>query len=140
MLGRAVAQGEHLRSTSWPGLRIVLPAVVKKLHYRRAVDGLIIVADSNGSKSLPGTAPARTERMAELEDLLARTMATLQPVVGMPELKTAIGMAVPAIEAWYLFGKEGAVSEAAWINGRRSGKKPYDSQWLKLRAYGTDRP
>jgi hypothetical protein len=55
-------------------------------------------------------------------------------------LKVAIGLAVPAIEAWYLVGKNPQVGEAAWITGLSAGRPPFTRQQLKLEVYGTDRP
>jgi hypothetical protein len=50
-------------------------------------------------------------------------------------LKIAYGVAVPAIEAWYLAATEHGVSEAAW----KSGAFPYSKLVLKEKAYGTSR-
>lgn len=55
-------------------------------------------------------------------------------------IKTVIGIAVPAIEAWYLCGKDLAVSEAAWKVGLDTGVDPYTKNQLKEKVYGTDRP
>jgi hypothetical protein len=51
-----------------------------------------------------------------------------------------VGIAVPAIEAWYLCGRDSSVSEAAWVAGQEAGKPPYSRAELKERVYGTDRP
>ena len=59
---------------------------------------------------------------------------------GRPELKVAIGLAVPAIEAWYLVGKEHEVGEAAWRVGLNNGRPPFIRKKLKEMVYGTDRP
>lgn len=52
----------------------------------------------------------------------------------------AIGLAVPAIEAWYLVGKNHQVGEAAWITGMTAGRLPFTRRQLKKEVYGTDRP
>ncbi|MDP3207548.1 MAG: hypothetical protein Q8M65_00225 [Rhodoglobus sp.] len=52
----------------------------------------------------------------------------------------AVGVAVPAMEAWYLCGRDETVSEAAWVAGQKSGYMPYSRLQLKRRVYGTDRP
>ena len=49
-------------------------------------------------------------------------------------------MAVPAVEAWYLCGRDATVNEAAWIEGQKSMRLPYTRAQLKARVYGTDRP
>jgi hypothetical protein len=47
---------------------------------------------------------------------------------------------VPAVEAWYLCGRDETVSEAAWLAGQESARLPYSRAELKWRVYGTDRP
>jgi hypothetical protein len=46
-------------------------------------------------------------------------------------------MAVPAIEAWYLFGKDPSVSEASWEINRREGRFLHVRRELKVKAYGS---
>lgn len=58
---------------------------------------------------------------------------------GAPIL-TAIGLAVPAVEAWSLCGKRPNVSERAWVQGMEEGRPPYTRSRLKEWTYGTDRP
>jgi len=60
----------------------------------------------------------------------------------MEPLKIALGLAVPAIEAWLLCGVEPHVSEAAWINGlkERPGRMPYSKGDLKRQLYGASYP
>jgi hypothetical protein len=53
---------------------------------------------------------------------------------------SAVGLAVPAIEAWYLCGREQNVSENAWAQGLKERRRPYTRNRLKELAYGTDRP
>jgi hypothetical protein len=64
----------------------------------------------------------------------------LKPRGGRPELKVAIGLAVPAIEGWYLVGKNHQVGEAAWIAGLASGRPPFTKPRLKQLVYGRERP
>jgi hypothetical protein len=51
-----------------------------------------------------------------------------------------VGVAVPAVEAWYLCGRDERVTEAAWLLGQERSKPPYTRSELKWRVYGTDRP
>lgn len=37
----------NLRARGWPAVRGVLSAVIKQLHYRTDVEGLVVLADSN---------------------------------------------------------------------------------------------
>ena len=78
--------------------------------------------------------------MAELHKVLAEAQERLRPVASRANVKTAIGLAVPAIEAWYVCGLHPNVSEAAWIRALASGAFDYTRNDLKREAYGTDRP
>jgi hypothetical protein len=55
-------------------------------------------------------------------------------------LKTAIGVAVPAIEAWYRASIDPHINEAAWIRRLSSRTVTYTRRSLKRDVYGTDRP
>jgi hypothetical protein len=57
-------------------------------------------------------------------------------------MKISVGLAVPAIEAWYRVGIDGRVTEAAWIAGylQIPPRLPYTKAQLKEQVYGTDRP
>src|SRR5690606_10072286 len=59
---------------------------------------------------------------------------------GRERVLRCVGLAVPAIEAWYLCGTDSSVSEAAWIQGQKKGYQPYTRAELKERVYGTSRP
>ncbi|MBC7369811.1 MAG: hypothetical protein H7343_23855 [Undibacterium sp.] len=51
-----------------------------------------------------------------------------------------VGVAVPALEAWLLCGRDNDVSEAAWLAGQANGRPPYTRAELKWRVYQTERP
>ena len=53
--------------------------------------------------------------------------------------KVAVGIAVPAVEAWYRCGLDPHVTEAAWIASLPSGPFPYTTRSLKEDVYGTSR-
>jgi len=55
-------------------------------------------------------------------------------------LKVAVGIAVPAIEAWYRCGHDSRVTEPAWIHALDSQSFDYTKESLKRDGYGTDRP
>jgi hypothetical protein len=72
---------------------------------------------------------------------LARSVVSgLRPVAGKPPFKLALGVAVPAIEAWLRCGADADVSEEAWRRGIEAGRDPCGKLELKCRVYGTDRP
>jgi hypothetical protein len=79
-------------------------------------------------------------RLCQLRALVTHTLRSLRPRVGQPELKIALGLAVPAVEGWYLCGRDRQVGEANWRNGQKAGKLPYAVEQLKRQVYGTDKP
>ena len=72
--------------------------------------------------------------------MLLAALAALPAVAGAVVVEAPVGVAVPALEAWLLCGRDARVSEAAWLAGQESGRAPYSRAELKWRAYGTDRP
>lgn len=124
----------------------MLGAVITALHYNSDADALVVVVDSNHTpvQVEPGDSPvAKTKRcrLQRLREVVQDVVPYLKPVAGRAgTLKVALGVAVPAIEAWYLCGQRGDVSEAAWIKGLATGHDPYSKAQLKNLVYATDRP
>lgn len=122
----------------------VLPSVLKRLHYHRPAEGLIVVVDSNCTPVHTGQLGEPCEnapecRLCIIRNKIAEVQRHLTPVPPCGPIKTAVGLAVPAIEAWYLCGKDENVSENAWVMGIRQRRYPYTTQRLKQIVYGTDR-
>jgi len=118
---------------------------LRRLHYRREADALVVVVDANHSAVHTGPVDARCDlaencRLCRLREEFARVRGTLSPMPGYAPIRTAVGLAVPAIEAWYLCGREPNVSENAWTLARREGREPYTKAQLKRLVYGTDIP
>ncbi|HEX8360383.1 MAG TPA: hypothetical protein VF613_09760, partial [Longimicrobium sp.] len=129
----------------WPGVRNVLPGAVKQLHYHTDVEGLVVVADSDRSivhvdqhDAMEGGEPGC--RLCELRRTLRAITNTLAPRIGQAPLKIAVGVAVPAVEAWYVRGVDPHVNEAAWKRALRDRQFPYTTVSLKEKVYGTSRP
>jgi hypothetical protein len=135
----------RLRARGWPSVLDVLPAVLKHLHYHTDAEAFVLVVDSNHSRvhqlghEQPGCADSQC-RLCRLQAVVARVHGELRPIPGRLLIKTAIGMAVPAIEAWYRCGLDPQVTEAAWTRGLQSKTYPYTKGKLKQDVYGTDRP
>ncbi len=134
-----------IRSRGWGAVLRDLPMVLRHLHYQSDADALVVVLDSDRSPvhrqaECQSARPAKKCRLCQTAAILARAQETLarRPVYG--PLKTALGLAVPQIEAWYLAGADLHVSEAAWIAGSPPGKWPYTSDALKTAVYGTNQP
>jgi hypothetical protein len=67
-------------------------------------------------------------------------MSRVSPIQNRDLLKTAVGVAVPAIEAWYRCGLDPHVNEARWV-GHLSGETiNFDKQSLKIDVYGSEQP
>ncbi len=129
----------------FPAVFNVLPGLVKHLHYRTDADALVVVLDSDltpvhqKSHDAPGACDAKC-RYCHLCAALDEILSHVRPRHHHPALRTAVGLAVPQIEAWCLTGVDPHMSEAAWSSGRKSGKLPFARENLKRKLYGTDRP
>ena len=134
-----------LRARGWPSVEQVLPSVLRYLHFNTDADGLVVVVDSDDS---PGhtaehEAPGYHHpfcRICRLRAVFRRALKNLPPAHGRERVLRAVGLAVPAIEGWYLCGRDTSVTEAAWVNGQAAGRPPYTRRELKWRVYGTERP
>jgi len=133
-----------LRSRGWPSVHRVLPTVIKFLHYQTDAEALVVIADSDdspvhqNSHDQTGGEEPRC-RLCQLRNVFKETK--LSSVSGQGELKSAVGLAVPAIEAWYLCGIDPHVNEATWMRKLgQSERITYTRNALKKRVYGTERP
>ena len=133
-----------LRTRGYSGVVGTLPAVLKQLYYHTDAEGLVVVIDSDDSPvhtdahDAPGGADPAC-RLCELQRIAALEMLRVRPVPGRAVLKTAIGLAVPAIEAWLHPAIGTRVSEPSWARALQSGQRPYDRRSLKRDLYGSDR-
>ena len=125
-------------------LNSVRPALLH-LHYHTDADGLIVTLDSDespvhvsGHEELDA-AKARC-RLCRLRSGVSDVQAGLQSRRGRGLVKTAVGLAVPALEAWLLVGREKHMSETAWMQGLQTGRFAHTKKGLKQKVYGTDRP
>lgn len=134
-----------LRARGWPNVAQILPSIIRHLHFNTAADGLVVVVDSDDSvvHTTAHEAPDYYHplcRMCQLRGIFRRTVKKLPSVKGRAGLLRCVGIAVPAVEAWYLCGRDDSVTEAAWIAGQAKGRLPYTRRELKWRVYGTQRP
>jgi hypothetical protein len=134
-----------LRARGWPNVAQVLPAVIRHLHFQTDTELLVVVVDSDDSvvHTARHEAPDYFHpqcRVCQLRAVFRQTSKRLPPAHGRTRVLRGVGVAVPAIEAWYLCGRDATVSEAAWLVGQESGRQPYSRAELKWRVYGTDRP
>ena len=125
-----------IRSRGWASVLTVLPAILRHVHYRTDAVGLVVVLDSDRSPvhaadhEQPGADDPKC-RLCVMKKAVERVQNALGPRPGAPPLKTALGLATPQVEAWYLAGLDPHVSEAAWVSGVAAKKPPYTSDSLK---------
>lgn len=120
-----------------------LPVVISAVHYNSNADALIVVSDSDDTPVHTAEhEELRNEkcRLCQLRKTIDEKVSKLRAVAGKEMLKVAIGIPVPAIEAWYLIGKNPQLYETTWIRQQNGEKITYDRMKLKKKAYGTTRP
>ncbi|MEO6245580.1 MAG: hypothetical protein ABIQ12_09095 [Opitutaceae bacterium] len=137
--------GPGFRARGWPNVAQVLPLVLRHLHFNTDTDMLVTVVDADDSvvHTAAHDAPDYFHprcRMCQLRAVYRQTTKRWPRSHGRDRVIRAVGVAVPAIEAWYLCGRDPRVSETAWIEGQETGRAPYSRAELKMRVYGTDRP
>jgi hypothetical protein len=136
---------EDLEAHGVTGVFSALNTVFRGLHFRSDAEGLVVVVDCDNEElhrpahDEPGGA-VETCRLCRARRMIAQAQNQLRPIPGRSKLKVAIGLAVPAIEAWLLVGKDPQVGEAAWLAGLTSGKPPFNPEQLKKLVYVKDRP
>jgi hypothetical protein len=79
-------------------------------------------------------------RLCQLELAIRRTRKKWRIPEGRKPLVTAAGLAVPAVEGWYLCGKDPIVGEEDWRESQRHGRPLYTRRDLKSLVYRTTRP
>lgn len=134
-----------LRARGWPNVIQVLPAIMRHLQFRTDARGLVVVVDSDDTPIHDDDHedPSRFWeecRLCQIEHVIRQTSRKWRLPKGRDPLLVATGLAVPAVEGWYLCGRDETVSEEAWSEQLGSGIVPYTRRELKSRTYGTTRP
>lgn len=132
------------RPRGWPSVLNLLRTIITDLHYNSDADGLVLVVDSDES---PGhedshevAAVENTAcRLCQLQSISSREFQRLSRVPNRETIKIAIGLAVPAIEAWYQCGRDPHVNEVTWGRKLKGERITYDKVSLKNAVYGSDR-
>lgn len=134
-----------LRARGWPSVAQVMPAIIRHLHFNTDAVGLAVVVDADDSvvHTEAHDAPSYFHphcRLCQLRAVFRQTVKKLPPARGRTRVLRGVGVAVPAIEGWYLCGRDENVTEQAWLQGQEEGKAPYTRHELKMRVYDTERP
>jgi len=133
------------KTRGWRAVFDSVSPALHHLHYGTDAEALIITLDSDESPvhKLGHDHPDAADfecRLCQLRTIVARIQSRLRPRQGRGPIKTALGLAVPAVEAWYLTGLDPHVTESAWVLALHSGKLPYTKRNLKQGVYGVERP
>jgi hypothetical protein len=135
----------RLRPGGWPHVLTLLPSIAKALHYHTETDAIAVVVDSDSSPIHLLDHPSNQEcnlecRLCLVRSCLGTSLLRVSPIPNRMALKTAVGLAVPAIEAWYCCGIDAHVNEARWFGYLGGEKINYSKRSLKLNMYGSDKP
>jgi hypothetical protein len=136
---------KSIRHRGWPGVRSDLPAILRELHFHTDADAVVVVVDPDDSVPHESQHPQPLSRelncrFCELRDISARVLSQLKPRAHAPTIRIAIGLAVPAIEAWLLCDQNTNINETTWRQVLAKNSSRYDRPKLKVELYGTDRP
>ncbi|MDX6497036.1 MAG: hypothetical protein QOG23_296 [Blastocatellia bacterium] len=133
------------RPYGWTKIFELLPNIINGLHYGTEVEALVVVMDSDESPSHENTHEPPNEenpecRLCRLRATARTALARLRALPNRTEMKTALGLAVPAIEAWYRAGLDPHVNEVAWNRKLLGEDVSYDKRSLKKDTYGSYQP
>lgn len=132
------------RAGGWGDIIKVLPSVYKGLYFYSDAEALAVVVDSDDT---PVHQPAHDTaggedpkcRLCMVRKVIADEQAALRLRSGRALIKTAVGLAVPAMEAWYRCLQDSHVNEAAWARSLRPERISYTRKSLKKDVYGAER-
>lgn len=132
------------RASGWSQFPRVLPAVIRQLHYHTDADALAVVVDSDNSEAhrlahVPLDSANQGCRLCTLRLIANQVQHNLTQIPDRDPLKTAFGLPIPALEAWFLCGLDPHATEAALIQ-RPDARRQALRIKLKRSVYGMDRP
>jgi hypothetical protein len=133
-----------LRTRGWSPLLGVMPTVLRYLHYHTEADALVVIVDADDSAPhqqthLPPDGANQGCRLCRLRLVADQVQRGLTEVRNRVKLKTAFGLAIPALEAWLRCGVDPHAIEASLIQRSDAGSRALRNQ-LKRDVYGTERP
>lgn len=133
------------RPHGWTRVFELLPSIVNALHYQTDVEALVVVVDSDESPVHQNFHEALQQenpgcRLCRLRTTVGPALIRVRAIPNRASLKTAMGLAVPAIEAWYRCGLDPHVNEATWVRRLLGERITYDKRSLKIDVYGSHQP
>lgn len=143
--------GEEIEQVPYPnrlqsrgsGVPRDVPVVLRSVYYNTEADFLIIVRDSDDTPihrkehDESNNEEAKKCYFCELRRIVNSELENLTRTPGKENFRIAVGVAVPAIEAWLLCGINPHASEATWINKQKEKDfSTYDDRkHLKVELY-----
>ncbi len=135
----------QLRGRGVDSLLEFTPVIIRSAYYQTESEAIVIVCDSddepvhNPNHDEENNAESQNCRLCILRRKVLNELADLKPQPHREMIKTAVGVAVPSIEAWLLCGTKLDVSEDAWKRKLAGETVRYDKTSLKRQIYG-ERP
>ncbi len=123
-----------------------LGIIYRAVFFRQEADVLVFVVDSDStpvhrSDHVANQPDVQLCRFCRARSVIDETRASLSNNSGqVPEITTAIGLAVPAIEAWLLCGIDRHVGEVQWEQAMQESMPLFTVRELKDQLYGTSNP
>ncbi len=140
-----VPRQNQLRSRGVDKLLEVAPIVIRAAYYQTESEAIVIVCDSDDepihdkSHEEENNIESHKCRLCILKRIVSETLVNLKPLSHRQMIKTAVGVAVPSIEAWLLCGMKSDTSEDKWKRKMTGETVRYDKTSLKRNIYG-ERP
>lgn len=116
-----------------------LPAILRQAYLHTDANAVVVLADGDLTDPHSPVHEGQPDpgcRWCALHAAADTTLARFPPLAGRSPLRVAIGVAVPAVEAWLLAGRGVVRSEAEWIVARHEGRFQSVRESLKRQAYG----
>ena len=133
---------DYWKRGGWSQAKKLVRPIILDLHYSGA-DGFVFVGDSDSTPPHIASHDQLDEvpedcRLCEIRRLARSLIETLPARSGQPQLKVAVGIATPAIEAWLLSGLDANCTEAWFREEQARGRLSRQTRRnLKIRKYGS---
>ena len=133
---------DYQKRGGWSQAKKLIRPIILDLHYSGA-DGFVFVGDSDSTPPHIASHDQLDEvpedcRLCEIRRLARSLIETLPARSGQPQLKVAVGIATPAIEAWLLSGFDANCTEAWFREEQARGRLSRQTRRnLKIRKYGS---
>ncbi|MCH8260560.1 MAG: hypothetical protein IIC46_10185 [Planctomycetes bacterium] len=133
---------DYQKRGGWSQAKKLIRPIILDLHYSGA-DGFVFVGDSDSTPPHIASHYQLDEvpedcRLCEIRRLARSLIETLPARSGQPQLKVAVGMATPAIEAWLLSGIDAHCTETRFRDDHSNGRLTRQTRLdLKIKKYGS---